>query len=261
MKKVLYLFALSALIYSCGKKEVSATYTPRVLTVTEKFNESTEGPDTALKVIKYSSDEKDASSKDLVSVTFRDTIVNIKLGETDSSATGKFASANFINTQKTALLVQVADQSGKAPYFIVALKEGKLDVVSLYRPSNGKMDLEFTKGAIPVGRNGYVVNNDFFVANVTAKVYVLKRQKPEERIQGEFIANSPDRTTLAFLTSQTSSLYQVNYVANQSLDLPISKEVSSDVYRYVQKNFSWQPTNGGIYFFKPDKVVDISAFK
>jgi hypothetical protein len=259
MKKVLYLFALSALVYGCGGKEISATYTPRVLTETEKFNESNDGPDTALKVVKYSGDEKDA--KDLVSVKYRDTVVNIKLGGTDSSATSKFASANFINTQKTALLVQIADQSGKAPYFIIAQKEGKLDVVSLYRPSNGKMDLEFTKGAIPVGRNGFLVNNDFFVANVTAKVYLLKRQKPEERIQGEFIANSPDRTTLAFLTSQTSTLYQVNYVANQSLDLPISKEVTSDVYRYVQKNFTWQANAGGIYFFKPDKVVDISAFK
>ncbi|MES2455556.1 MAG: hypothetical protein V4594_08455 [Bacteroidota bacterium] len=262
MKKVLYLFAFSAILYSCGKKDISATYTPRPLTVTEKFNESAEPGDSALRVVKYKGEEKEPAGSELVSVTYRDTVVNIKIGDTDSAATAKFASAQFINTQKTALLVQIADNSGlKAPYFIIAIKDKKLDVASLYRASNGKMDQEFTKGAIPVGRNGFLINNDFFVANVTAKVYVLKRQKPEERIQGEFIANSPDKTTLAFLTSQSSSLYQVNYVANEALDLPISKAVSSDVYRYVQKNFSWQPTAGGVYFFKPDKIVDISAFK
>jgi len=265
MKKVLYLFALSSVLYSCGKKDISATYVPRAITVTEKFNDSNDPADSALKIVKYTEDGTEATDKNLVAVKFRDTIVNIKPGESDTaSGIGKFSFAEFINTQKTAILAQVADGSGlTAPLFIIALKDGKLDVVSLYRPSNGKMDGEFTKGQTRIGRNGYLVNNDFFVANVNAKVYVLKRQHPDERIQGEFFGNSPDRTTLAFLTTATSSVYQVNYVSGEVLDQPIKKEALDDAYRYVQKNFTWQPNKNGTYFFTPSgngKVVDISAF-
>ncbi|WP_276090023.1 hypothetical protein [Pedobacter sp. JY14-1] len=266
MKKAVYLLVLSAVVYSCGKKGPSATYVPRTITVTEKFNDSNDQADSALKIVKYTADEKEeAASKDLMAITFRDTLVNIKLHESDSGAVGKFGFAEFINTQKTAILAQISDNSGlTAPFFVIALKDGKLDVVSLYRPSNGKMDSEFTKGQTRIGRNGYLVNNDFFVANVNAKVYILKRQKPEERIQGEFLGNSPDRTTLAFLTSQTSSVYQTNYVSGEVLDQPLSKEALEDAYRYVQKNFTWQPNKNGTYFFKPgsaENPVDISSFK
>jgi len=263
MKKVLYLIALIAIIYGCGKKEISATYAPRPITVTEKFNESTEPGDSALKIVKYAGEEKAAAGKELFSIKFRDTLVNIKLTESDSSAgTAKLAFAAFINTQKTAALVQIADESGlTAPFFIVALKDGKLDVGSLYRASNGKKDTEFTKGLTQLGRAGYLINNDFFITNVNAKVHVLKRQNPDERIQGEFITNSPDKTTLVFLTLGSSSIYQVNYASNESLDVKLSKEANADAYRYIQKNFTWQPNSGGVYFFKPDKVVDISSFK
>ena len=264
MRKVLYLFAVSAIVYSCGNKDISATYVPRPLTVTEKFNESAEPGDTALRIVKYKGDEKEASdAKEAFSIKFRDTLVNIKISESDSAGgTGKFAFAQFVNTQKTAILAQIADNSGlTAPFFIIALKEGKLDVASLYRASNGKLDTKYTKGVNQVGRNGYVINNDFFVANVNAKVYVLKRQNPDERIQGEFITNSPDKTTLAFLTP--TSLYQVNYVANEALNVPLNKDAINDAYRYIQQNFTWQEAKGGIYFMKPggDKIVDISSFR
>ncbi|HKG06593.1 MAG TPA: hypothetical protein VKB19_09060 [Pedobacter sp.] len=263
MKKVLYLFVLSAVIYSCGQKDISKTYVARPLTVTEKFNESAEPGDTALKIVKYAGNGKEEAGKELFSIKYKDTLVTIKLSETDTSAgTAKLAFASFVNTQKTAALVQIADESGlTAPFFIVALKDGKLDVSSLYRASIGAKDSEYTKGLTKIGRNGYLINNDFFVANVNAKVYVLKRQNPDERIQGEFMTNSPDKTTLVFLTPATSSIYQVNYVSNQSLDQKLSKEANADAYRHVQKSFTWQANSGGVYFFKPDKVVDISSFK
>ncbi|WP_256004292.1 hypothetical protein [Pedobacter deserti] len=261
MKRVLYLIGLSAILYSCGKSDTSATYVARPLTVNEKFNSS--APDSVLKIYPYKGEDAGSDGKPVYTVKFRDTLVRIQMGESDTGAIAeKFGFAEFINTQKTAMLVQVADNSGlTAPFFIVAFNDGKLDVASLYRASNGKRDKDVTKGINQIGRNGYVVNNDFFVANVNAKVYVLKRQNPEERIQGEFLTHSPDRTTLVFLTP--NSLYQVNYVANETLNVPYRPEQANNIIREVQQNYTWQQQgNTSVYFFKPgqDRVVDISEF-
>jgi hypothetical protein len=268
MKHILYTLGLSILLFSCQQKQETAiTYTPRVLTATEKFNEYKEGADSVFTVYKNNSkDQAEAiSGTEEFGIKFRDTIVRIQVSKADSSAvTDKFAYAQFINTQKTSLLVQIADHSGsKAPFYLIALKNGKLDVVSLYRPSTGKQDSKFTNGLVKIGRGGYLINNDFFITNVNAQAYLIKRQNSEERIQGEFIVNSPDKSTLIFLMA--NSLYEVHYPSDEVFIQPFSKPApqSADVSEWVKDNFSWEKNKKGITFLKfsdGDRIVDIKEF-
>lgn len=267
MKKLIYALTLSALIFSC-KQEKSAIYTPKTITANQRFNEYNKTSDSTFNVSKAEAKGESGSeenTRELFSIKFKDTLVKIQTNESDpASATDKFISADYINTQKTALLVQIADNSGlTAPAYILALKDDQLEVLSLYRASNGKEDKKYTKGIVRVGRQGYLVNNDFFVTNVNAKVYLIKRQHPDERIQGDFFINSSDKTTLVF--KMPASFYQVNYPTNEVYTQPFSapKDPNVDIYQHVQANFIWTKDKKGAVFLKPgndNRIIDIKEF-
>ena len=268
MKNLLYALSLSVILLSCQKnQENTATYKPRILADTEKFNESQPSADSVFNIYNYKSDNKqEISGTEAFRIKFRDTIVSIQVNKTDpGSVTDKFGYAQFINTQKTTLLVQTTDSSGAmAPFYLLALKEGKLDVVSLERPSAGKEDDKFANGLNKVGRTGYLINNDFFITNVNAQAYLVKRQNPNERIQGEFILNSPDKSTLIFMLP--NSLYQVHYPSNEAFTEKLSKpapQSAAAVSDWIRNNFTWEKNKKGITFLKfsdSNRIVDIKEF-
>lgn len=268
MKNVLFALILSVVLFSCQQSQpTSATYTPRVLTTYEKFNGDHEGTDSVFTILISKGEASTSEVKEEFKVKFKDTVVNIQINKADpNSATDRFSFAQFINTQKTTLLVQIADDSGlAAPCYLLALKNGKLDVVSLYRPSTGKQDTQFTTGLNKLGRAGYIINNDFFITNVNAQVYPIKRQNPEERIQGAFILNSPDKSTLVFLTPK--SLYQVHYPSDEVYNEQLSKpapQSATDINDWIKNNFRWEKNKKGIAFLKfsdSDRIVDIKEFQ
>jgi hypothetical protein len=246
---------------------MSVTYTPRILTADEKFNEGLESADSAFTILIKKNEAGTSEVKEEFNIKFQDTLVKIQINKADpNSATDKFSFAQFINTQKTTLLVQIADNSGLiAPFYLLAIKDGKLDVVSLYRASTGKQDSKYTIGINKLGRAGYIVNNDFYITNVNAQVYVLKRQNPEERIQGEFVLNSPDKSTLVFLMPK--SLYQVYYPSDEAFNEPFSKAVpqsAADIPTWISNNFIWQKSKKGITLLKfsdSNRIVDIREFQ
>ncbi|MHA4894732.1 hypothetical protein ACXZ1K_08275 [Pedobacter sp. PWIIR3] len=269
MKNLIYVFAVVILFASCKGKHESV-YVPRVLNDTERFNSYQEGD--ALFIVKYGTDERLAEDKNAegeFSVKFRDTLIKIQTNPSDKAAVAdKFSFAQYVNTQKTSILVQIADKSGlTAPCYIINLNENKIDVVSLYRASSGSNDKEFTKGLVKVAKTGYLINNDFFITNVNAKAYLIKREKPEERIQGDFFLLSHDKQTLVFLTK--TSLYQVHYATNEVLNtvLPAQSGTNPDqVALFIQSNYKWVTANGISFLQKinkggSDKVVDIATFK
>lgn len=268
MKNLIFAFVASLMLISCSKKEV--VYTPRVLTETELFNSSQEGD--ALHINKYGTDERvkeeNKDDEGEFSVKFRDTLVTIQTNPADkASATDKFSYAQYINTQKTSILVQVADSTiTPAPVYIINFNEDKVEVISLERPSKGANDKEYAQGITKVAKTGYLVNNDFFVTNVNAKAYVLKREKPEERIQGKYFNLSRDKQTVVFLTAD--ALYQVHYTTDESVTVPLGVDASmsrEQVEAYIASNYTWV-FDKGIAFLKKkgaksnDKVVDISSF-
>lgn len=271
--KLLLLLLFPVTLWSCQKKEETKTYISRGLAAVEDFNQY-QKPDeaTALTIIKTDSTIKPGKTGDVpedkFSIKFRDTTVNIQNHFSDKSpVTSQFSTAEFLNTQKTTILVQAADSSGLvAPFYLISLKNNKLDIVSLYRASNGKEDLKFTKGLSKVGRSGYLINNDFFITTVNAKVYTLTRQIPEERIQGLYFVTSSDRNTLVFMGA--SALYEVHYPTGESFTQPLPSKAPKDqgsVFAWIQNNFSWQKNAKGISFLRADKddnrIVDMKEFK
>jgi len=266
MKTTILAALLSVVLFSCKNNENSKTYLPREITRNESFNIYSERTDTAIKVIPIETESQDGKAKELYSVKFRDTLVSIQTNSADSSSkVDKFSSATFVNTQRTCLLVQVADDSGlMAPFYLIVNRDEQPEIVSLYKPSNGKEDVKYTNGLVKVGRDGFVVNNDFFITNVNAKVHVLKRQKDEERIQGEFFMKSPDKQTLVFL--EQNNLYQVNYVTGQTFTQPLAADArkAADIFVFIQQNYMWDKEKNGVQFLKAingDRIVDIREFK
>ncbi len=271
MKSKLYVTLLVAALFGCQGKENVKTYTPRELKGTESFNQYPQKGGDSLSVYNLNGAEpgqNGGEEKESFRVKFGDTIVNIQSGTSDKNlVTGAFSFAQFINSQKTCLLVQSADSTGlTAPFYLITLKGRQLEIVSLYRPSTSKEDSRFTKGATKIGRSGYLVNNDFFITTVNAKVYFLKRQNEEERIQGIHFLNSPDRHTLVFLVS--SSLYQVHYPTGTVFTQPLSSKVPAQpgaMFAWIQHNFSWQKNAAGISFLKKnvedDKIIDARDLK
>lgn len=264
MKTTIYIALLSMVMFSCKNNENSKSYVAREITKTESFNIYSERTDTAIKVIQLPTESKEGDSpSELFSVKFRDTTINIHSG--DSAKIENFSSATFVNTQRTALLVQAADSSElPASFYLIVNRDEQPEIVSLNKSSNGKEDIKYTKGLVKVGRDGYVVNNDFFITNVNAKVYTIKRRKDEERIQGDFFMKSPDKQTLVFL--EQSNLYQVNYVTGQTFNQPLSADArkAADIFTYIQQNFLWQKEKNGANFLKAinsDRIFDIREFK
>ncbi|SHF19120.1 hypothetical protein [Pedobacter caeni] len=261
----LLLFALTVITLSVGcnkKEEQTKTYVPRILTKNEGFNNYPKQKSDSLAIFQVTS-----SNREQFSVKFRDTTVSI---QTDASgknkSADKFSSAQFINTQKTCLLVQLADSTGLvAPSFLISLKGDGLEVISLYRASNGPQDLKYTTGINKVSAAGYLVDNDFFITNVNAKAYLIQRQNPAERIQGQFILTSPDRQTVIFLVK--NALYQVHYPSGEVSTEPLKGAAPKDVsgvYTWIQNNYSFQKGKKGISFLKyndDDRIVDIKEFR
>lgn len=271
MKSILYALLFSSILFGCQKNGNQKTYVPRNLTAQEDFNPYPKEDSSGLAIVKIAS--SDSSSKpanevqDKFNVKYRDTTIQIQTNKADKNAVNdQFAFAEFLNSQKTTLLVQLADASGlTAPFYILTLKNGQLDVVGLYRASNGKEDKKFTKGLSRIGRSGYLINNDFFIATVMPKVYTLKRQNPDERIQGLHFVTSSDRNTLVFM--QATGLYEVNYRTDESYSQPLTNapKVVTELYPWIQNNFSWQKNEKGASFLKANKddnrIIDIKDFK
>jgi hypothetical protein len=266
MKKNLYALILSLLIFGCESKKLEQTLVPRTISSNEDFNVYASNKDKAFAVVKYAGEGQASPgkpTKEVFSVKFGDTLIRIQPDKADKNfITDKFAMAEFVNTQRTALLVEAADSTGLvAPFYLITLKNDRPQVVSLYRASKGANDIRFTKGMIRVGSSGFLINNDFFVTTVNAKVYVLPRQNPEERIQGDFFLKSSDKSTFVFFTS--NAFYQVNYPTGDVYSEPLPKAAPKDiqnVYKWVQDNFAWVKNGKGISFFKQidhDKVIDM----
>lgn len=263
---------LSLLIGGCTQQKNEKIYRSRVLMANESFNDFRKANEDSLNIYQLipsmDSSQLIGNAKEMMLVKFGDTVVKIQSGDADKGTiTDKFAAAKFINTQKTCMLVQSADSSGlTAPFFLIAQKEGKLDIISLYRPSNGAEDSRFTKGLSRVGRSGYLINNDFFITMVNAKAYFIKRINEDQRIPGLHFVNSPDRKTLVFLLN--SSLYQVHYPTGKVITEPIPEEAPDNpekIYPWIQDNFSWQKNKAGISFLyrngDANRIVNISEFK
>lgn len=266
MKQVLYALGLSVLLFSCQQNEkATVTYSPKTLTSSERFNAAQPSADSVFTIYKYNSVNEEPENKEAYGVKFRDTSISIQVNIGDTAvALDKFSYVQPINTQQTTLLVQLADHPDLATaFYLVAFKDEKLNVISLNRPSTGKQDNKFTTGMNKIGRGGYLINNDFFITNVNAQVYLIKRQHPEERIQGEFILNSPDKSTLVFL--QPSGLYQVNYESDEVFTQPLSKVAPAAVNRaeWIRDNFTWEKNKKGITFLKfsdSNRIVNIDDF-
>lgn len=260
----LFFILIILTFFGCSQNDdQSKTYTAKALTSYETFNEQPIKKGDSITIHRVN-DEKESWFR----VKFRDTTVRIQINASDSSSiSDNFSFAKFVNTQKTALLVQIADKSGLvAPSFLIALKNGKLEVISLNRESKGSQDQKFTKGIIKVGSTGYVVDNDFYVTNVKTKVYLIKRQNPEERIQGDFLMISPDKETLTFLVA--NSIYQVNFPSDAVMTLALPENApkqESAIFEWLQKSYHFEKNNKGINFLKANvddnKIVNISDFK
>jgi len=174
MRNLIYALAVTVLLFSCkGKNE--SVFVPRTITETERFNSYQEGD--ALFIMNYGTEDRAKDEKDVqgeFSIKFRDTTILIQTKPSDPAAkTDKFIFAQYVNTQKTTILAQVADTTlAIPPMYLISLNENKIEVISLDRPSNGAKDKEYTTGLVKVGKTGYLINNDFFITNVNAKAYV-----------------------------------------------------------------------------------------
>jgi len=260
MKTTLLALFLSITLLACKPGSQEKTLVPRALTADESFNEFPKSKDEILTIVKT-----DSGKVDLSAIQFKDTTISIK--KDPKPLANKFSEARYLNSQKTAVLVQVADGSGLvSPFYIILLKNGKLDVIDLDKSSNGKNDRNVTKGLEEISRTSFIINNDFLITSVNGNVYPIKRQVPEERIQGKFFMYSSDRKTLVFLTA--TSLYQVNYQTGETLNLPVDASLLNQpetLVGNIQQGYSWVENERGTSFLlknpDEDRVVDIKEFK
>ncbi|PWS26479.1 hypothetical protein DHW03_17015 [Pedobacter yonginense] len=260
MKITFLALFLSVSLLACKPRKNEKTYSPRALTTNESFNEFPDAKDNILTIVQHES-----SDVDLFAIQYKDTIISIK--KDPKPVASKFSEARYLNSQKTALLVQVADGSGLvSPFYIVYLKNGNLQVIDLDRASKGKNDSKITKGLEEISRTSFIVNNDFLITSVNGTVYPIKRQEPNERIQGKFFMYSSDRTTLVFLTE--NSLYQVNYKTGETLNLPVDASLLNQpetLVSNIQQGYSWIRNDRGTLFLlknpDEDRIVDIKEFK
>jgi hypothetical protein len=271
MKSIFALIFLSFVFFGCQSNKTEVTYVPQVLSANTDFNFHPKETDAKLSLVKHNLPANAPASeaeKETFGVKFGDTTVRIQLDNRDpESAHKEFSFVKFINTQQTAMLVQIADRSGLvAPFFIIAVKDGQLQVHQLYRASNGKRDRDITRGVKAVGSSGHLVNNDYFVTNVNAKVYLIKRQNPNERIQGDFFIQSSNRQTLVFLVP--SAFYQVHYPTGENFTqaLPASLPmVNAAIYKWVQATCSWVKNAQDISFLKAspedNRIRNVDEFK
>jgi len=268
MKIKLYALLLIACFYACKEAPKEQSYVPRSLAEQEDFNHYPKSPEDVFKVILASPSEQNGKdAKETFQVKYKDTLIRIQPDEKDKTfLKDRFSLAEVVNTQKTCVLVQLEGSlKTEAPFFLITANNGKVEVVSLYRASNGANDETFTKGMIRVGKSGYLINNDVFVTTVNAKVYRIKRQNENERIQGKFFMQSKDKTTLVFLTD--GAFYQVHYPTGSVYTATIPKKAPKDMaglYKWIQNNYTWKKNGKGIEFLQyvdDNVIVHISEFK
>ncbi len=262
MKNTLLIILLSISVFACKQSDFEKTYTPRPFNIGEDFNAFSKTKDEVLSIIKIDSNDKDRG--DLLSIKFKDTTVTIK--NKQGLLAKDFSQARFLNSQKTAILAQVKKKLGQEPFYILSVNEGGLEIIDLAILSKGKNDQKFANGLEELTRSSFIVNNDFLITAVNGKVYPIKRQNPNERIHGKFFMYSKDKTTLVFVTA--NSLYQVNYLTDETFNLPISPKMFNQnqvIYSQIQQNFSWKKNEKGTPFLlhNPDenRIVDIKEFK
>lgn len=262
MKITLYALVLSVVLFGCsGNSE--KTYKARAFAVSDVFNVFPKGSKDILTIVKTDSGKTTAA--DRFAINTRDTTITIEDGA--NAPAKKFSVASFINTQKTAVLVQVDDKDGKmAPFYIIYVNGGKTEVVSLNKASKGAEDKKYTNGLEELTRSNLLVNNDFFITTINSRVYPIKRQKEDERIQGKFFMYSSDKTTLAFLTA--NALYQVNTKTGETFNLPLPASLTSQpetLVGNIQSDYTWVPNEHGTPFLKKNaddnRIVDIKEFK
>ncbi|UKT64475.1 hypothetical protein [Pedobacter mucosus] len=262
MRNIFLVFMLSIALMACKQGDLESTYIPRSLVEGEDFNAFSKTKDEVLTIV--DSDSSNREKGNLVTVKFRDTTVFIK--NKQSLLSTAFSQAKFLNSQKTAVLVQAEKKLSQAPFYIIALNNGKVEIIDLAISSKGKDDYKFANGIEALSLSSFVLNNDYLIKTVNGKVYPIKRQNPEERIHGKFFMFSNDKSTLVFVTA--NSLYQVNYFTGETFNLPISPKMFNQkevIYSQIQQNFSWKKNAKGTLFLKhnpdEDRIVDIKEFK
>jgi len=270
MKSIFYVLLLSLAISACQPKENAKVLVPRPLTANEDLNQFSGDKKNALAIFQTKdsaiNQRADRLPGEVYHVKLGDTAISIQMNAADkNSLISSFSFAEFLNTQKTSLLVQAADSSGLvSPFYILTLSNNKLEAITLYRESNGKQDKLFTKGLGVIGRSAYVINNDYVIKRVAAKIYTIKRQKAEERIQGKFFMNSPDKETIIFLLPNL--LYEVHYPTGTvySQPLPANTPEAPALYKFIQNGYSWQRNESGISFLKKNiddnRIINIEDF-
>jgi len=260
MKITFVAFFLSVALMACKQEKLEKTYEPRALKTGERFNEFPKVKGDALKIVRVDSGKKEG---DLFVLKFKDTAIFVQ--DSPKPLANKFFQPRFLNSQKTAALVQVADGSGLvSPFYIISLKNESPEVIKLDRPSAGANDSKVTSGLQELSLSTVLVNNDFIITLINGQVYPVKRQNDAERIQGKFLFNSSDKKTLVFATS--NSLYQVNYITGETINLPASASTlnPATVASNVQQNYHFRQNSKGSLFLEKndeDKIVDISEFK
>jgi hypothetical protein len=263
MKLSFYCLLLSVFLVRCTYKENEKTYLPDVIQSNRTFNGYADEQDSTLTFTAHkdkSGTAVGANPKIWYQVKFGDTVVKVQTNPADpASGNKKFIRGQFLNTQKTTLLAQIADSTGlAAKFYLIALKDHALQVTELSRPSTSQSNKALL-GLIEVGRSGYVVNNDFFVSYVNPKVYYLKRPNPDERINGQFFLKSPDSQTVIFLMPN-SELYQVSYATNEVYSVPLGMDASKQgIYDFAEQNFTWIKNDRGVQFLMPNnpKVIGL----
>ncbi|MCX2431277.1 hypothetical protein [Pedobacter sp. GR22-10] len=261
MKTTAFAILLSISLFACKQSKLEQTYVPKAYT-NEDFNEFPKVKNEILNIVTVEPSKPE--DRETFTIQFKDTTIAIQ--DKPKPLANQFKQARFINTQKTAALVQVEDGSGLvSPFYVISLKDGKVGVTSLYKASAGKSDKKYTKGIEEMSLSNIIVNNDFTIALVNGKIYPIKRQNESERIQGDFLFNSSDKQTLVFLTG--NALYQVNYRTGETatLKLPANVMQSGNVANEIRKGYSWATNAKGASFLKQnpddDRIVDISEFK
>lgn len=261
MKKTFSLILLASALFACKSEKLEKTYPAKAYT-NEDFNETPKEKNQVLKIVAIDSGKADA--KQAFGLTFKDTAINIQ--DNQRALAAKFKEARFINSQKTAAIVQVEDGSGLvSPFHVVSLKDGNVAVTSLFKDSKGQNDKKYTKGLEEISLSNIIVNNDFVIALVNGTVYPIKRQNETERIQGNYLFASGDKRTLVFLTD--NSLYQVDFKANDTVNLPLPASISQapNAADLIRGGYSWAKNAKGNLFLKQnpddDRIVDIKEFK
>lgn len=261
MKTTLLALLVSVTFFACNGK-LEKTLNVKEFTNNEDFNQYPKLKDKVLIIEDVAAGSPDSAGS--YTVKFKDTSLYVQ--DQKKPLATKFREARFINSQKTAVLVQIEDGAGiYSPFYVISLNEGQVTAVSLSKPSSGKGDKDFAKGLQEITRTTLVVNNDFVVATVRGKVYPIKRKNPAELIQGNFILYSADKGTLVFALE--NSLYQVNYITGETLNLPVPAGVlqSANMVNQIQQDYAWEKNARGTAFLKakPDdnRIVDISEFK